>query len=155
VSDDAPSLAFAFEAVVQVGSAESLGGADDGELLLFPILGGEVHGPRLRGTIRPGGGDRAVHRGHVYTLDARYLIEADDGALIDIVNRGVWRGSAELEARLDAGEPIGPEELYFRTSPTFRTAAPAHGWLTETVFVGVAYDESRRGVIRIRFFAVD
>jgi hypothetical protein len=155
VSDDAPSLTFAFEAAVAVGPPEPLGGTGDGELLHYPIHGGEIDGPRLRGTVRPGGGDRAVRRGHVYTLDARYLIEADDGALIDVVNRGVWRGSADLEARLDAGEPVAPDELYFRTSPVFHTAAAAHRWLTETVFVGVAHDESFRGLIRIRFFAVD
>ncbi len=156
MSDDAPGLTFSFAAAVRVGPPEPLGAAGGGgELLRFPIDGGVVDGPRLRGTIRPGGGDRAERRGHVYTLDARYLIDADDGALIEVVNRGVWRGSAEVEARLDAGEPIAPGELYFRTSPAFQTAAPAHRWLTETVFVGVAEDASSRGLIHVRFFAVD
>jgi hypothetical protein len=102
--------------------------------------------------IRPGGGDWYVDRDGIITLDARYLIEAHDGAIIDVANRGFWRASPEVTARLDAGEAVDEREYYYRTSPVFTTDAPAHAWLTHTVFVGMAREE--RGVVAIRFFAV-
>jgi uncharacterized protein DUF3237 len=58
------------------------------------------------------------------------LIQADDGTLIDVVNRGFYRERQE--------------DLYFRTSPVFRTDAPQHGWLAETVFVGLAEDHGSK-----------
>jgi hypothetical protein len=87
-------------------------------------------------------------------LDARYLIRADDGALIDIVNRGFWVASEEVNAKAEAGELVDPSRYYFRTQPVFRTDAPQHIWLTHTVFVGVAYDDADMHQIRIQFFEV-
>ncbi len=85
-------------------------------------------GPRLKGSIEPGGGDWATSRtGYAVDLDARYLIRADDGALIDIVNKGFWVATPEVDAALDAGESVDPSAYYFRTQPVFRTdAPPAH-----------------------------
>jgi Protein of unknown function (DUF3237) len=149
-----PGLRFAFEVRADVGPSEHIGNGAGDVLDFTPILGGTVDGPRLRGTIVPGGGDWAVLRGaSVYELDARYLIRAEDGALIDIVNRGYWRAlTPEALARAEAGEELAESEVYFRTAPVFRTDAPAHRWLAETVFVGCARDED--GQIRIRFYEV-
>jgi Protein of unknown function (DUF3237) len=80
-----------------------------------------------------------IRRGDVYTLEARYLIRAADGALIDVVNRGSWRET--------------PHGLYYRTSPAFRTDAPDHRWLADTVFVGVAREDN--GHVCVRFLALD
>ena len=89
----------------------------------------------------------------VYELDARYLIRAEDGALIDVVNRGFYRtSSAEAMARAEAGEDLDDSEVYFRTSPVFRTDAPQYRWMAETVFVGLARDDA--GQVCIRFFEV-
>jgi hypothetical protein len=154
MSDDLPRLRFAFEARVDVAPSEHVGNGDGDVLDFTPITGGTVEGPRLVGTVVPGGGDWAVRRGPcLYELDARYLIRAADGALIDIVNRGYYRtATAEAMARMEAGEDLDPSEVYFRTSPVFRTDAPQHRWLAETVFVGLARDEA--GQICIRFYEV-
>jgi hypothetical protein len=124
-------------------------------LSFTPITGGTVDGPLLRGTVVPGGGDWSVERRKgTIELDARYLLRAEDGALIDIVNRGFYRVPPELAEAAEAGEPIPEEQLYFRTSPVFRTDAPAHRWLAESVFVGLAEDDLDSGQIAIRFFVV-
>jgi len=148
-----PQLRFVFEVRADVGPSEHIGNGAGDVLDFTPIIGGSVEGPRLRGTIVPGGGDWAVLRGSVYELDARYLIRAGDGALIDVVNRGYWRAlTPEALARAEAGEELEEAEAYFRTSPVFRTDAPAHRWLAETVLVGLARDED--GQVCIRFYEV-
>jgi hypothetical protein len=136
MSDDTPVLRFAFEARVEIGPTEHVGRGPDEQLAITPITGGVVEGPRLQGTVVGVGGDWSVTRGTCTQLDARYLFRAEDGALIDIVNRGYYRD----------------DDHYFRTSPVFRTDAPAHRWLAETVLVGMAREED--GKICIRFFEV-
>jgi hypothetical protein len=146
-----PELRFAFEVRADIAPGEHIGNGEGDVLDFTPITGGTVDGPRLRGTIVPGGGDWAVQRGAaLFELDARYLIRAEDGALIDIVNRGYWRAlTPEALARAQAGEELDESETYFRTSPVFRTDAPAHRWLAETVFVGMARDDAGQICIRI------
>jgi hypothetical protein len=143
-----PRLVFAFEARVDVAGTLPIGGGRD----FTPITGGTVHGPRLSGTVLAGGGDWSITHGRVVELDARYLLRADDGSVIDIHNRGFWRATPEIDARVEAGEDLPETEYYYRTSPVFRTDAPAHRWLAESVFVGLARGE--RGQVCIRFFEV-
>jgi Protein of unknown function (DUF3237) len=149
-----PHLRFAFEARVDCAPGEHVGNGDGDPLEFVPIVGGTVDGPRLRGTVVPGGGDWSIKRGPtLYELDARYLLRAEDGALIDVVNRGFYRTkNAEAMTRMEAGEELPATEVYFRTYPVFRTDAPRHRWLAETVFVGLARDEA--GQVCIRFYEV-
>ena len=145
-----PELRFAFEARVDIAPTLHVGrGA--GEVVAFtPITGGVVDGPRLQGEVLASGGDWSVTRDDATELDARYLLRASDGSLIDIVNRGFWRAASDVEARLSHGEAVAESEYYFRTSPVFRTDAAAHSWLCSTVFVGLARDTGSQ--ICIRFF---
>lgn len=150
-----PELEYAFEVRVDVAASERIGHGDGDVLSFTPITGGTVDGPLLRGSVVPGGGDWSVERAKgVIELDARYLLRAQDGALIDIVNRGFFRIPAELVPRAEAGDRLPEEQVYFRTSPVFRTDAPAHRWLAESVFVGLAGDDHESGQIVIRFFVV-
>jgi hypothetical protein len=131
-----PTLTFAFEIRAEVTPPQHVGRGPQEVLEIYPIVGGTVHGPRLSGTVTGVGADWAVTRGTVTEVEARYLVRADDGTLIDVVNRGVYR---------DDG-------AYFFTSPVFRTDAEAHRWLTETVFVGAAREDA--GDIVITVYAV-
>jgi hypothetical protein len=148
-----PQLTFAFEVRVDVEDPVRIGARGDHDVLWYvAITGGTVAGPRLSGVVLPGGGDWYRDRDGSITLDARYLLRADDGTVIDIANRGFWHASPEITARLDAGEDVDEREYYYRTSPVFTTDAPQHRWLTETVFVGLARQEGP--TICIRFFAL-
>ncbi|KHL18978.1 UNVERIFIED_CONTAM: hypothetical protein LK11_04330 [Mumia flava] len=150
-----PTLEFAFEARVACEPPKRIGHGAGDELVFVPIVGGTVAGPLLDGRVLPGGGDWSITRGpRVCELDARYLIESDDGTVIDIVNRGFYAADPSVIERSQRGEDVPTSEYYFRTQPVFRTDAPAHAWLSETVFVGWAYDDLRNGQVCIRFFAV-
>lgn len=130
-------LDFAFAARVTVAPPLELGATHLGRRRIIPITGGAVEGPRLQGRVVPGGADWQIIRADgVAELEARYTLEADDGALISVVNRGFRHGPPEVIRKLIAGEPVDPDAYYFRCAPVFETAAPAHQWLTRTVFVG-------------------
>lgn len=144
-----PVLEYAFEIRVDIAPHLRIGRSVDEELSFTPITGGTIHGPLLKGVVLAGGGDWAVERSGTAQLEARYLLRADDGAVIDILNRGYYRASAEVIARVEAGEQVSESEYYFRTAPVFQTDAPAHRWLAEHQFVGLARDEDGQVCVRV------
>ncbi|MXP27103.1 DUF3237 family protein [Altererythrobacter indicus] len=91
-----------------------------------------VSGPRLTGKLVDySGADWPVMRTDgVVELNAHYMIEADDGALIYIRNLGYVHGKLERPGK----EAIGS---YFRCTPYFRAPDGPHEWLNRTVIVGV------------------
>lgn len=116
---------------------------------------GKVEGPKLNGRVVPmSGGDFPLVRPNgVIDFDARYLLEADDGAIIYMQNRGFrWASTPEVAARMARNEPADPSEYYMRTSPKFDAPAGPHEWLTKHVFIGVA--EKVPGANRIHYFQV-
>jgi hypothetical protein len=101
------------------------GGATRG---FVAVAGGSVAGPRLEGEVVPGsGGDWPLFRSDgVVAFDARYLIRAKDGTVIQVFNRGYAHAPAEVQARIDRGESVGPADNYFRLSPVFETETGPH-----------------------------
>ncbi|GAA2212871.1 hypothetical protein GCM10009850_083330 [Nonomuraea monospora] len=146
----APALTFAFEIRARLSPTLRIGGGAE----FTPIVGGTVDGPRLRGTVLPGGGDWSETRGQVCRLNARYLIQAEDGAVIDIVNRGYYHEGAGSPGQYDGALRVSEAGVYYRTSPVFRTDAAAHAWLARTVFVGLARDGAGEDEVVIRMYAV-
>ena len=147
-----PQLEFAFEIRADIGPFLRIGRSTDEELTFTPVTGGTVEGPLLNGRIVAGGGDWAVERSRTAQLEARYVVQADDGAYIDVLNRGYYRASQEVVGRVEAGENVPETEYYFRTAPVFQTDAAAHRWLAEHQFVGLARDED--GQVCVRVFLV-
>lgn len=151
-ADQTPEFEFAFEARVDVARGWHIGRGSDEKLHFTPITGGTVSGPALSGRVVAGGGDWSVQRGDTTQLEARYLLQAGDGSYIDVLNRGYFRAAEGAEDRVLANEVVDLDDYYFRTSPVFQTDAPAHRWLAENQFVGLARDEP--GQICIRFFRI-
>lgn len=121
---------------VKVGMLVKLGDDGFGEARIVPILGGTVEGPGLNGVILPGGADEQRVRADGLTrIHARYLIEADDGALIRVDSRGLRHAVPEVMAALARGERVDPAEVYFRTVIRFETAAPTHDALNHVLYL--------------------
>lgn len=107
-----------------------------GKRRIIPITGGRVTG-HVNGKVLPGGADfQIVVSETTADLDARYMIELDNGEHIFVQNRALRRGSAADIAKLVRGEPVAPEAIYFRCVPTFEVSSPALEWLTQSIFVG-------------------
>jgi Protein of unknown function (DUF3237) len=147
------ALDFAFALQVTVGPPLELGTTQQGRRRIIPITGGRVEGPRLAGKVLPGGADWQIIRADgAAELDARYTLEAADGALISVINRGLRHGPPEVMRKLIAGEPVEPGAYYFRCTPAFETAAPAHQWLTRSIFV--ASGIRRPNLVELAVYAV-
>jgi hypothetical protein len=123
-----------------------------GRRRIIPITGGTVTG-KINGTVLPGGADfQIVVSDTCADLDARYLLQLDNGEHVFVMNRALRRGSVEDIARLVRGEPVDPAAIYFRCVPTFEVSHPSLAWLTENVFVGTGARFPDR--VEMRFFRV-
>jgi hypothetical protein len=118
-------------------------------------VSGKVEGPRLNGTVVPmSGGDYPLARDNgVIDFDARYLLEADDGAIIYLQNVGYrWAKNDEIAKKMSSNEDVGFDDYYMRVTPRFDAPAGPHEWMSRHVFVGVA--EKVPGANRIHYFVV-
>ena len=123
-----------------------------GRRRIIPITGGKVSGT-INGTVLPGGADfQIVVSDTCADLDARYLLQLDNGEHVFVMNRALRRGSVEDIAKLVRGEPVDPAAIYFRCAPTFEVSSPALAWLTESLFVGTGARFPDR--VEMRFFRV-
>lgn len=117
---------------------QEIGETPVGDRRIFYVEGGSFSGPKLKGKVLPGGGDWVViGRNRVAHLDVRITLRTDDGALIFVTYRGISDIPQKVRQRFSNGEDVPPSEYYFRTTPTFETAAPKYAWLNRLVAVGV------------------
>jgi len=142
-----PGLAFAFRILLRFDTGPRLRfepAYRAGRRGFVAVQGGEITGPRLTGRVLPlSGGDWPwFSPGGLVDFEAHYQLEAQDGTPIYILNRGLAWSSPQVLARIEAGEPVSPDETYCRVTPRFEAPAGPHEWLNRTVFVGTG---ERRG----------
>jgi hypothetical protein len=147
----APELEFVFEMRIHLGErahTQPLPGG--GKRAFVPVTGGEIDGPRLNGQIVPySGGDWPhIRSDGTAIFNARYMLEASDGALIHIRNRGIRHGPAQVIERIMARETVDPSEYYMRLAPVFEAPAGPHEWLTRTVFIGTGDRRADHSIFR-------
>lgn len=131
-----PDLELLFEAHGLLDPTVVLGQAPEGLKRIVPITGGTFAGPKLRGTIVPGGADwQYVRSDNVTVVEARYLLRTDDDVLIEVHNRGLRHGPEETMRRLAAGESVDPREYYFRAAPSLTAPAGRYEWLNRSLFL--------------------
>lgn len=151
----APKFEHAFTISIQLGDVHWVrpSAAGDTRAAVY-AASGTIEGPRLNGRVIPmSGGDYPLVRPNgVIDFDARYMLEADDGAIIYLQNRGYRWGSAEAMAKMARQEPVENDEYYMRVSPKFDAPAGPHEWMSKHIFVGVA--EKTPGSNRIHYFVL-
>ena len=124
-----PSLEYVLQLKVTLGEAFTVGDTPHGRRTIIPITGGTFEGPRLKGTILPGGADyqmanTAMNRTEI---EAIYCIRTDDGVNIHIRNRGIIATSAGTDGR---------PAFYFRCAPQFEAPADSpYAWLNNALFL--------------------
>jgi Protein of unknown function (DUF3237) len=91
---------------------------------------GTFEGPKLRGTVLPGGaGWMLMRRDDVLEIDVRLTLETDDKQQIYMTWKGFRHGPHDVIDRLNRGETVDPESYYFRTTPYFETSSEKYGWM--------------------------
>jgi Protein of unknown function (DUF3237) len=148
-----PQLTYVFSVRADVAPPIEQGPIDGGRRRFIAITGGSVYGPKLTGTVLPGGGDwQVIKEGGVTAIFARYFLKTADGAVIEVTNPGVRVASPEVIERLARGEDVDPSLYYFRTTPQFATSARQYDWLHRAVFV--ARGIRKPGYVVIDYFIV-
>ncbi len=119
-----PRAEFAFEFRVALTPAVVLGQTPFGHRQYIPIAGGRIAGPKLSGEVLPGGWDYQLGLSDgCNMLSADYFIRAQDGAIIHVLNEGIFcRPTGANAAR-----------SFFR--PRFEAPKGPHDWLTHGTFV--------------------
>jgi hypothetical protein len=131
-----PGLERVFQIEAEIEAPRGSGPSPLGERLHIPILGGTVRGPRLQGRVLAGGSDwPVVGPDGISRIDARYSIEAEDGTLIYLVNRGMRTSSDAVRQRMRAGDVVPPEDYYMRSVAVFDAPDGPHRWLSEHIFL--------------------
>jgi len=121
---------------VTVGTPLNIGAVPHGARRTVPLAGGTFAGPRLRGSVLPGGADWLLLRSDgVLEMDLRCTLRTDDGALISMVSSGLRHGPQDVIAALGRGEIVDPSTYYFRTMPRFETADPRYSFLNRVIAV--------------------
>jgi hypothetical protein len=114
-----PGLELVMRVTADIADGIALGTSPLGARRIIPITGGTFEGPKLKGTIMPGGEDAQFDRADGVTVfEARYWLKAEDGAVIKVVNRALRSGD------------------YLRTQPEFEAPVGPHDWLNRAIFVG-------------------
>jgi hypothetical protein len=139
----APRMEFVYEETVTLGASIHPGATPLGERNIVPITGGTFTGPRLHGKILPGGWDWQLSaKSGCFFIQANYIIQTDDGAVINVDNRG----------RSCPKDPAHRGPIY--TTPVFEAPLGAYQWLNGGAYVGTldVITVDGKPAVHIRFF---
>jgi hypothetical protein len=131
-----PELNLLLELRATLEAPIVVGDVPEGARRVVPITGGTFAGPRLRGTLVPGGADwQYLRQDGVMIVEAQYLLRTDDGVIIQVNNRGMRHGPEAVMRRLGAGESVDPADYYFRATPRLSAPAGRYEWLNRRIFL--------------------
>lgn len=133
-----PELEHVCNLAVTIAAPIEVGHTAAGLRRVIPITGGVVSGPRVNGKVLASGADfqLILGGGTQAHLDARYVIELDDGTRVFVQNTALRVASLENSQRIMRGEPVNPQEIYFRCQPKLEAAGEKWAWLSESQFIG-------------------
>jgi len=132
-----PKLQHLFDMHADLEAPQGIPGGPMGERQIFIVKGGSVEGPKINGTVLPGGGDWATRRTDgVLHLDVRATLRTDDGEMIYVAYGGLIDGKPEpiMAAATGQDPPLG--DYYFYTNPMFQAGAEKDQWLNRVMAVG-------------------
>lgn len=132
----APTLTFLARIDVEVDEPVDLGEVGGQHRRIVPILGGTVSGPEMRGVVLAAGADfQVLHASGLQELEARYAIETDDGARLEVHNLGIRSGAAADLESIARGEYVDPARIYFRSVPRLSAGPGPWEWVNNRLFV--------------------
>ena len=138
---------------VEIAQPQEIGVTQFGTRRVIPITGGTVEGNGWSGKVLPGGADfQLIVSPRLSELDARYVLETDEGETIYVQNRALRAAAPEVTQKIVRGEPVDPSEVYFKCTPLLETSAERFSWITERLFIGTGV--RRPDCVELEFFEV-
>ena len=135
---------FLFAVTLEV-DVLNLGDTPYGSRRVGHFRAGSFEGPKLKGTVLPGGACwMLMRRDDVLEIDARITLETDDKQQIYMNWKAFRHGPKEVIDRLDRDEAIEPSTYYFRATPYFETSSEKYNWLNRICSIA-AGSRSARG----------
>jgi hypothetical protein len=112
---------------------------------IAPVPGGRFTGPRLAGSVLPGGADWVINRANgVMLTDVRLTLKTDDGALIYLGYQGRFRAAPEAMARFGKGALLEAGEYSLALSARLECGDTRYDWLNDLIVVGTG-EQTRSG----------
>src|SRR5476651_626350 len=146
-----PGLEFCFRISVDLTAGiQELGKTGKGIRKVVPITGGSFEGPNIKGIVVAGGYDWQLFRADdIVEIDARYMLQTEDGDLVTLMNTGLRHGPPEVMQRLAKGEEVDASAYYFRSIPVFETGNPKYAWLMRSVFIATGIRKPKQVLIDV------
>jgi hypothetical protein len=122
---------------VRLDAAVPVGPGPFGTRRIRPVLGGEVAGARLAGTVLPGGADWLLLGPDGWgRLDVRLTVATHDGAFVYVQYLGVIEYT-EAALAANRGERSSDfADHHFRIAPRLESGDARYAWVTRSLFVG-------------------
>jgi hypothetical protein len=119
-----------------LSAPEVIGPLAEGIRVHVYVTDGQVFGPKMRGRIRPVGGDwLSLRPDGIGVLDVRATLELSDGALVYTTYNGIADLGPDGYQRFLAGDP--PPTVPLRITPRYHTGHPSYLWLNRLQCVGI------------------
>jgi Protein of unknown function (DUF3237) len=143
-------LEYAFQIRIDFSERVSFA-TPNGRRAYVPAISGVIEGPRLQGKVVPHSGADFAANGR---LNAHYMLQASDGAMIYINNTGYLYPADNKP--IDRNDPSwgGDRDFYFRCTPVFDTPVGPHDWLTRTVILGTGKRHANPDYTIFTYYAV-
>jgi hypothetical protein len=136
-----------------LATPEVIGPLAEGMRLNFYVTGGEVFGPKMRGRLRPVGGDwLSLRPDGIGILDVRATLELEDGALIYTTYGGIADLGPDGYQRFLSGNP--PAQVQLRITPRYYTGHPAYLWANRLQCIGVGEVDMQQLKVSYDIYAV-
>ena len=147
-----PTLEAAFDVTVELGELADHGETRAGHRRVIPIVGGAIRGG-LEAELLPGGADwQVVRPDGAIEIDGRYTARTPDGELVYLQVTGVRTAHPDILDALLRGEPVPPEDYYFRTAIRFETGSPRLKHLEHALYVASCVRDAN--AVRYRAYRV-
>lgn len=125
----------------------SIGPVPAGLRRIAPVTGGSFTGPRLAGSVLPGGADWVMNRPDgVMLIDVRLTLKTDDGALVYVGYQGRFKAGSEAMARFGKGALLSADEYSLAISARLECGDPRYTWVNDLIIVGTG-EQTRSGPI--------
>lgn len=120
-----PALSHVCDLQVDLGPVREMGPGRNGQRRIIPIVGGTVSG-KISGTVLDMGADWQTTLGDGSSdIDTRYAMETDDGAVIEIVNKGFGTVRRTCLPRWRAVRTSTPHGITSAPAPGLKPATSA------------------------------